>query len=119
MANFVCDQCECTYAHKHNLVQHVKKKHTVGEQPVAKKIERAVKTGLGFKCDQCGRLYMHRRNLDRHVTRNHADNPVFSCHHCGKSYARSSNLEMHKRTGPVAVAAPDVKRRRTDDVVPS
>ena len=120
MANFACDQCERTYAHT-QLVQHVKKKHTVGEQPVAKKIERPLKTELGFKCGQCGRLYMHRRNLARHVTRYH-NNPVFSCNQYGKSYDRSSNLVMHKRTctGPVAVAvaAPAVKRRRTGDVVP-
>ena len=63
---------------------------------------------------------MHRRSLDRHVGRNHTDNPTFNCNQCGKSYARSGKLEMHKRTctGPVAVAAPAVKRRRTGDVVP-
>ena len=119
MANFACDQCERMYAHKRNLVQHVKKKPTVGKQPVSKKIERAVKTGLGYKCDQCGRLYMNRRNLDRHVGRNHTANPAFSCDQFQKTFARSNNLELHKRTcvGRVAVAAPAAKRRRAGDIV--
>ena len=121
MANFACVLGERRYVHKRNLVHHVKVNHTDGNRQEARNRGESlsIKTELRFKCDQCGCVYMHRRSLDLHMSRNHTDNPTFNCNQCGKSYARSGNLGMHKSTctGP-AVAAPDVKRRRTGDAVP-
>ena len=114
MANFACEHCERTYAYRENLTQHIKKNHTVGNRPAEKKVERTVKTGLGFRCVQCGR-----RRLDRHVVRSHTDNPAFTCNQCGKSFARYGNMELHKRTctGPV-VASSAVERRSISAVTP-
>ena len=104
MANFACEQCERTYMHRRNLVQHVRRNHPRCDQS-ERSLARSSKMHKQT-CDQCGRTYMQRRSLDCHLRRNHTAHPAFSCiNQCENSFTRSGNLEMHKRTctGPVVV----------------
>ena len=119
MTKLACAQFEHMYAHRRNLMYHLKSKHP--DVSVERKVRGAgkkVKTGLGFKCDQCGYLFTECRSLERHVTRNHTDNPAFNCDQFGRSYSKSGNLEMHKRTCTGPIVAPAPKRRHTAFAIP-
>ena len=76
---FKCDICDCTYATKQNLHNHIKAKHM--------KIK-------AFKCKDCSKNFLTKRSMESHHKRVHLfikPYKRYTCHDCGISFEQNIN----------------------------
>eukprot|EP01083_Nonionella_stella_P189578 701368_1 len=79
---YQCPQCDKTYARRHDLFQHVERKHL--------KITY-------YKCQECGKQFYNKGRWIAH-RRIHTGERPYKCDTCCQSFKQFGNLCVHKRT---------------------
>lgn len=76
-----CDECECSFATQHNLVNHKLLSHS----------------GLPVhKCQICNREFVDVAVLQKHLT-THTDDSLFPCKICGNAFTAKNLLNSHMK----------------------
>ena len=75
---FICDDCNGTFASKGYLDNHREKKHGEVIKP--------------FICTECDKILQSKRNLEDHIQKLHR-----TCKPCNKMFLNGAALEEHKR----------------------
>ncbi|WAQ99979.1 LOW QUALITY PROTEIN: ZN320-like protein [Mya arenaria] len=76
---FKCEVCDTEFHNKHNLKQHIERKHTAYQN----------------LCSQCAKTFSTQYALKKHERTVHEKSPMFKCSLCDKVFPRKEVLNAH------------------------
>ncbi|KAG5881515.1 hypothetical protein JTB14_002631 [Gonioctena quinquepunctata] len=97
---YPCELCNCTFAVRHELTEHIKKAHTFSEAYISTMHEQSTL----LTCDICGKTFNRLSSRKRHMQTHQAQpgekskKSPFLCSICGKHFPYSNGFQRHMRT---------------------